>query len=128
MNKNIELNHYCVKTYGESDSEQYDEIDQDALVEETTFSTIPSSKHINAYDFFTQHNVKTKEKLKAKKKKKNKRSSSIMDVINTEVISETSLIRENVIETIKHNNVENVYHKTSTMKKFNWRYSDIERG
>ncbi|XP_045536321.1 protein CC2D2B [Papilio machaon] len=129
MSKNIELKNYCVKTYNESDSEQYHEIDQDALVKETTFTISPSSKHINAYDFFTQHNVKTKEKSKGKKKKaKNNKSSSIMDIINSELTSATLPIRENVIEFVNHDKLQNVYHKTATLKMLKWNHSDVERG
>ncbi|KPJ20424.1 Coiled-coil and C2 domain-containing protein 2A [Papilio machaon] len=129
MSKNIELKHYCVTTYNESDSEQYHEIDQDALVKETTFTISPSSKHINAYDFFTQHNVKTKEKSKGKKRKaKNNKSSSIMDIINSELTSATLPIRENVIEFVNHDKLQNVYHKTATLKMLKWHHSDVERG
>ncbi|XP_013172714.1 PREDICTED: coiled-coil and C2 domain-containing protein 2A isoform X2 [Papilio xuthus] len=129
MTKNIELKHYCIKTFSESDSEQYQEIEQDALVTETTFSTSPPSKDINAYDFFTQHNVRTKEKSKGKKKKeKNNKSSSIMDMINTEITSATPPIRENVIELINHDKVQNVYYNTANLKMFKWHHSDIERG
>ncbi|KPI97149.1 Coiled-coil and C2 domain-containing protein 2A [Papilio xuthus] len=129
MTKNIELKHYCIKTFSESDSEQYHEIEQDALVTETTFSTSPPSKDINAYDFFTQHNVRTKEKSKGKKKKEKKnKSSSIMDMINTEITSATPPIRENVIELINQNKVQSVYYNTANFKMLKWHHSDIERG
>lgn len=129
MNKNIELKPYCGEIVSESDSEKYHEINQDAVVEETTFSILPSTKHINAYDFFTQHDVKTKEKYKRKKKKeKNKKPSSIMDIINTELSSVTVPIRENVIELVNHDKVQNTYHENSTLKMLKWHHLDVERG
>ncbi|CAG4946360.1 unnamed protein product [Parnassius apollo] len=132
MNEKVKLKLYGIKTATESDSEQYHEIDQNAIIEETTFTIAPPKKlNINEYEFFTQHNVQVKEKRKKKtKKEKSKDYGKIMDIINSELTSTMPPILKNVIEILKldeeHKFVS--YQPSSIRNLLQKHHNDAERG
>ncbi|XP_068618739.1 protein CC2D2B [Battus philenor] len=125
----IKLKSYRTYSNSGSDSEEYHEIKQNTIQKESTFSAKPSIQHIDPYDFFTQHEVKTRDKVKRKKKKdKNKENPNIMDIIKTELALTAPLICENVIELINHDNGwERLCHRNIELKKV-FRSHDVERG
>ncbi|CAH1638487.1 unnamed protein product [Spodoptera littoralis] len=101
MNENTELHTYTADDSLENDIQEYHEIKQDTTLDdiETSFSSKPSPKRLNDYDFFTQHDVKTEKKkhLKKKKSKKKDKSSNLMDIISSEIAASVAPVTENVV-------------------------------
>lgn len=104
MNENIELNTWTVDDSLDNDIQEYHEIKQDTTLDdiETSFSSKQSPKHLNEYDFFTKHEIKTEPKkhLKKKKGKKKEKSSNIMDIISSEIAASVAPVTENVVTMI----------------------------
>lgn len=131
MNESIKSKSSIIKTFVESDSEQYHEIDQGAIWKETSFTLKTFAKNIDEYDFFTQHEVKPKEAKKRKKKKeKNKKTLNLMDLINTELAITEPPIRKNVITMVNYNKEQStLYLKHYQLQNiFQRNQLDIERG
>lgn len=134
MTENIELHSFCTSSAKDSDIEEYHEVNQD-LIQETVLSPQYSTKPLNEYDFFTQHDVKIAGKGGAKKKKSKKKEkpSNLMDIISTELASVAVPIVENVITKTEYTaEQQNSYLEaiSRALKKFQKRpiHSDFENG
>ncbi|XP_072947113.1 protein CC2D2B [Epargyreus clarus] len=127
----IELRTFNVNNTNESDTE-YHEIKNEVLLD-TTFSPETPAKLPNAYDFFTQFDVKSsKKQAKKKKKSRKKDSSNIMDIITSELASEAPLVKNVITKVYYSKEQESYLEKTPRFQKIYrrnqpWR-GDVEHG
>ncbi|CAK1585863.1 unnamed protein product [Parnassius mnemosyne] len=132
MNEIVKLKSYGRKSAIESDSDEYHEIDQNAIIEETTFTIArPKQYNINEYEYFTQHNVKVKEKRKKKPKiEKSKECGTIMDIINSELASTMPPVIKNIVEILKFDEEHKFvsYQSSSLRNLLKNHHNDAEHG
>lgn len=95
MAESVELK--SLRKYKKSTSDSIEEYNDSNYEESTEFAALTLEKSTNEYDFFTEVDVKTTQKIKKKKAKKKERYSNLMDIINSELAAVEIPIEKNVI-------------------------------
>ncbi|KAG7295909.1 hypothetical protein JYU34_020999 [Plutella xylostella] len=95
MAESVELK--SLRKYKKSTSDSIEEYNDSNYEESTEFAALTLEKSTNEYNFFTEVDVKTTQKIKKKRAKKKERHSNLMDIINSELAAVEIPIEKNVI-------------------------------
>lgn len=126
MTENIELHSYCITQSTENDSEEYHEINQDAINAENISPKCPESSS-SQIKFFTQHMVGNLKKKKKNKKKIHK-SNNIMEIINSEIGHNNSPIIKNVLNVVEKSHQKSYLQRKENILDVKSSWFDMEHG